>query len=118
MYDVFLICPVRNATDEQKESLMNYIQSIESDGLSVYYPARDTDQNDDRGYRICSDNRKALRRSKKVYLFWDGKSDGSKFDLGMAWYGYKKLWVVNPETLDIMKPGKSFDKMVYDWMEK
>ena len=31
-YDVFLICPVRNATDAQKKAMEDYISFLEKDG--------------------------------------------------------------------------------------
>lgn len=113
---IFLICPVRNASEEQKEKLMQYIVDLEKQGHEVYYPARDTDQNDNIGYRICTDNKKAIRKSHIVHLFWDKNSQGSLFDLGMAFALGKSLKIVNLETLEIT-PVKSFANMVKKWAE-
>jgi hypothetical protein len=113
-YDIFLICPVRNATEEQKIQMKNYILECEKAGFSIYYPDRDTDQNDSNGIRICRDNRKAMKSSKFVHLFWDRTSQGSLFDLGMAFMASKKLKIVNPETLQVTAY-KSFDNMLKVW---
>ena len=55
-----MICPVRNASEEQKIEMHAYIKQAESQGHKIYYPARDTDQNDLVGYRICTDNKNAI----------------------------------------------------------
>jgi hypothetical protein len=114
MIDVFLICPVRNATDEQKRRMNDYINGLEKSGKIVYYPARDTDQNDNVGYRICSDNREAIRQAKEVHIFWDKYSNGSLFDLGMAFAMNKELIIANTEELEVSE-GKSFSKMIEKW---
>lgn len=99
----FLICPVRNQTEE----ISKIIDPLLSDP-NIYYPARDTNQEDEIGLRICKDNRDAIRRSKRIKLIWDGKSQGSLFDLGMAFAFEKPLQIVHvpPAT-----EGKSFQNM-------
>lgn len=111
---VFLICPVRNATDEQRASMENYIQSLEDNGIEVYYPARDTEQNDNIGFRICTDNRTAIKNSDEVHIFWDKNSQGSLFDLGMAFALEKPLKIVNIDEVEIT-PTKSFTNMIVEW---
>lgn len=113
-YDVFLICPVRNATESQKERMMEYIENLENNGTTVYYPARDTDQNDNIGFRICSDNKYAMKNSKEVHIFWDKNSQGSLFDLGMAFALEKEITVVNLEELE-NTDHKSFSNMIRKW---
>jgi hypothetical protein len=114
MYDVFLICPVRNASELQKSQMAKYIKSLEDKGLSVYYPIRDTNQKDRYGFKICSDNKKAMENSKEIHLFWDKTSQGTLFDLGMAFYSGKDLILVNPKTLENTE-GKSFSNMIAIW---
>jgi hypothetical protein len=115
MYDVFLICPVRNATDEQKQKMKDYIFELESTGKTVYYPDRDTDQTDDGiGFRICADNKNAINNSKEVHIFWDKNSQGSLFDLGMAFALRKPLTLVNISGIEITS-NKSFSNMVLEW---
>ncbi len=113
-YDVFLICPVRAASPEQKERMESYIATLEAQGLRVYYPARDTNQEDETGFRICQDNVTAIQKSKEVHIFFDPTSSGSKFDLGAAFASEKKLVIVNPEEVK-QTEGKSFDNMVTEW---
>lgn len=117
-YDVFLICPVRNADSEQKKRLEEYISRLESEGKIVYYPARDTDQVDSTGYRICCDNRQAIYEAKEVHLFYDPTSQGSLFDLGMTFMADlllgKSIVLVNKDDIEIT-PHKSFSNMVIEW---
>lgn len=115
MYDVFLICPVRNATPEQKAIMIDYITNLEREGLSVYYPARDTNQIDETGgWNICTANKEAILSSKEVHIFWDDTSSGSLFDLGMAFCADKKLVIVNQEAIKLENK-KSFHNIINYW---
>ena len=112
---IFLICPVRNATVEQRAQMMNYISNLESEGNQVHYPARDTKQEDETGgWNICSDNKTAILWADEVHIFWDDKSTGSLFDLGVAFCAGKKLFVVNPESLNLSNT-KSFHNFISYW---
>lgn len=82
--NAFLICPVRMATPEINKQIKEKIDEL-SISYNIYWPYRDTKQNDDLGgIRICSDNLKALRYADVVFIWWDPESKGSHFDLGMA----------------------------------
>lgn len=110
--NVFLICPVRNANEEQKLQIQDYIEKLENRGIEVYYPARDTDQHDAIGYRICCDNRDAIEASDEVHIFYDENSSGTLFDLGVAFAFEKPLIIVN----DVARTeGKSFQNMMLMW---
>jgi nucleoside 2-deoxyribosyltransferase len=116
-YDVFLICPVRNAEPWQIQTMNDYIKFLEDQGEKVYYPARDTDQNDNTGYKICSDNLEAIKESKEVHIFWDKNSQGTLFDLGIAFALEKRLYLVNADEMELT-PHKSFANMVTEWCRK
>ncbi|PKM70119.1 MAG: hypothetical protein CVU86_07110 [Firmicutes bacterium HGW-Firmicutes-11] len=111
---IFLICPVRNATEVQKQKMEKHISKIESQGHTIYYPARDTDQNDGVGYRICTDNLNAMKAADEIHIFWDPSSTGTLFDLGMAFALKKKLKIVNFEEVEITR-SKSFSNMIRHW---
>jgi len=112
---IFLICPVRNATDEQKSHMMGYIDGLESQGHSVHYPARDTKQEDETGgWNICTQNKNAILWADEVHIFWDDKSTGSLFDLGVAFGASKKLVIVNPEAINLSNT-KSFHNFISYW---
>jgi len=114
MYDIFLICPVRSVTEEQRQKMAQYIAEIESSGLKVYYPPRDTNQKDAIGWRICKDNMNAIKNSKEIHIFWDKNSSGSLFDLGMAFSMNKRLKIVNIEDVSKTET-KSFTNLIRYW---
>jgi hypothetical protein len=115
MKKIFLICPVRNATDEQKAHMQGYIDGLEAQGYKVYYPARDTKQIDETGgWNICTANKNGILDADEVHIFWDEKSTGSLFDLGMAFCAGKKLIVANPESIHIENT-KSFHNLINYW---
>jgi hypothetical protein len=104
-YDEFLICTVREADPEDKKFLEDYVRSQEASGKRIYYPARDTNQVDETGgYRICSDNNQAIRDSREISVYWTTKSQGTKFDLGMAFNEHringKSIRLVNRSTVE------------------
>lgn len=111
---IFIICPVRGATDGQQNDIRQYISVLKSRGDTVYYPADDTDQTDATGYRICADNRKAMLNSDEAHIYWDKNSRGSLFDLGMAFAMHKPIKIINGIELSI---GKSFTNMICRWSE-
>jgi len=95
----FLICTVRNATGEQRAAQEGYVSSLEAEGIRVYWPPRDTDQDDPIGLRICSDNRAAMEGADVVRVVWDPESQGSLFDLGMAFAMRKPIYLVNRKDI-------------------
>ena len=104
----FLICPVRG---KEAEEFQFYVDHIEELGFVLHYPHRDTNQNDETGtgYRICLENRAAIEASDVVFIVWDGESQGSIFDLGMAFALRKRIvWLKLPEAT----AHKSFQNMI------
>ncbi len=114
---VFLICPVRGITDEEKGKIGQYVARLERKGYEVYWPLRDTDQNDPVGLRICEDNLWAIAKAHEVHVWWSGKSQGSFFDLGMVFAlntilgAGKKVVLANPESVK-ETPEKSFQNFL------
>lgn len=108
----FLICPVRGHDPTAWES---FVDELERRSWKVYWPPRDTCQEDLTGLRICRDNREAIRGADAVHLIWDGKSQGVLFDLGMAFaLGKKVIVIALPEATE----GKSFQNMVRAWAKE
>ena len=106
----FLICPVRGHDTTETE---NIVKKLENDGYSVHWPPRDTNQNDDTGYKICKQNLMAIMMSNVVHFVWNGESQGCLFDLGMAFaLGKKVIPISMPDKTD----GKSFQNMVTEWV--
>ena len=110
----FVICPVREATDDEKEFIQNYISKLEGEGYNVHYPARDTKQDGDPiGLRICSDNRAAIQNADEIHVYWNGKSSGSLFDLGMTFMAEKPIVLFNRDQVE-RTASKSFQNVLLD----
>ena len=109
MNKTFLICPIRGVGQSDN---MVFVAQLEAYGYEVYYPARDTDQEDETGIHICFDNESAIRQADYVHFVWDGKSQGCLFDLGMAFAMRKKIIVLHTPP---PSEGKSFQNMVREY---
>lgn len=115
----FVICPVREATSKEMAQIKRYVEMLERPGDSVYWPARDTDQKR-LGFPICSDNAQALFESEIVDIYWNPKSQGSKFDLGMAFmlnhiYGLP-IKLINRNFIEASRIAtKCFEGVLLDW---
>jgi hypothetical protein len=82
--NIFLICPVRHATEEETAKIQAYVDDLESKGNNVYWPARDTNQTMQE-LHICNANAgNIVHFAHEVHIWWNGKSEGSLFDLGMV----------------------------------
>ena len=105
----FLICPVRG---HDPAEFVDVVQWLEELGLEVYWPPRDTNQDDPIGYEICRLNLLAMKSCDFAHILWDGKSEGCLFDLGMAFALGKQLVVI-----EMLEPtgGKSFQNMAREW---
>jgi hypothetical protein len=83
---VYLICPVRNVTEQESKELRDYVGDLEMEGYEVHFPPRDVDQsNDDGGIRIVQAHMEAMMKCDEVHVYWNGVSGGSHFDLGAAY---------------------------------
>lgn len=98
---LFLICPVRSATEEQKKEIENFVAEKESEGLIIHAPHLHTVQHDLLGgYTICMQNANAVAASSEIDLYYDQKSAGSVFDLGVAYYLEKPLRLLNSDAIE------------------
>lgn len=112
---VFLICPVRGASEETKASLEAYVARLEAHNYVVHYPSRDTNQADpDGGINICRRNTSAIRDADEIHIYWAKDSSGSLFDLGAAFVLGKPLYLVNPDDIE-QTEGKSFTNVLLAW---
>ncbi|MFA5715951.1 MAG: hypothetical protein WC998_09430 [Candidatus Paceibacterota bacterium] len=112
--NIFIICTVRNATEEYKTILEKYSEYLESCGNTVYLPHRDTNQKAS-GIDICSQNRFFMERCEEVHIFYSGKSQGTHFDLGMAFAMDKTIKIIDNEKYG---EGKSFPRMIDEWQDR
>jgi nucleoside 2-deoxyribosyltransferase len=112
MIKVYLVCPVRNCSDEVSRLLTAYVSKLEKNGYEVHYPPRDCEQNQS-GIKICETHRKAMVNCDEVHFFWDPDSKGSHFDLGMAFMleHFKPIKYVMAEEI-IETPHKSYGNVI------
>jgi nucleoside 2-deoxyribosyltransferase len=111
MKKVFIICSVRGASDEYKQKLETYVSNLENEGIKVHLPHRDTDQNAS-GLEICKQNAKAIRKADEVHIFYNSKSQGTHFDMGVAFAYNKDIFIVENE---VFGEGKSYPRMLTEW---
>lgn len=110
---IFIICTVRNATTEYQEKLENYVKELEDKQFKVHLPHRDTNQNA-KGLEICLQNATAIKESDEVHIFYNKLSQGTHFDMGVAFALGKKIVIVENEVLT---EGKSYQRMLVEWSE-
>ena len=108
---IYILSSVRGASEDFKKHLEDYVNSLEEKGHKVHLPHRDTNQNA-RGYDICKQNTNAILFSDEVHVFYNSKSQGSHFDLGVAFAFNKKIVVIENEKIE---EGKSFARMIKEW---
>ena len=108
---IYLICPVRNATEDQRQLISDYVDALEEQGHTVHWPERDTNQ-DAEGIEICRENIVAISDAEEVHVWFDPDSKGSHFDMGAAFALSKKLVVVRNVKYG---EGKSFPRMLDEW---
>ena len=89
-YDVYMLCPVRNATDEEKIYLLDYKKRLEDKGFKVHYAAETKQEDETGGYRICMDHCDEILNSRTVHVYWNPSSQGSYVDFGSSLIEHKR----------------------------
>lgn len=111
---IYIICSVRDASKRYQKMLEKYVQDLEDQQHEVHLPHRDTNQKA-KGYDICKQNMNATIWADEIHVFYNSKSQGSHFDLGMAFILKKKIVIVENEEFGA---GKSFPRMLTEWQKK
>ena len=115
---IFLICPVRNATDSQKKWIEEFVKEKYNDGYTIHAPHLHTVQSDlFGGYAICKQNANAVATSKEIDIYYDQSSTGSVFDLGVAYALNKPLVLLNKDEI-IFDDNDFIDSIVKSWSYK
>lgn len=112
MKKIFIICTIRSASNEYIDKLENYVTELKNKGYIVYAPHRDTNQMA-LGYDICLQNMQGIIQADEVHIFYNSKSQGTHFDMGMAFALNKKIVIVENENIT---NEKSFAKMIIEWV--
>lgn len=111
---IFIICSVRGASEEYREGLESYVEQLEERGYKVHLPHRDTNQQG-RGIEICKQNMEAIKEADEVHIFYNHTSQGTHFDMGVAFALDKDIVVVQNEEYG---EGKSYPRMLAEWEEE
>jgi nucleoside 2-deoxyribosyltransferase len=99
--NIYIICAVRNASPERVAQIRGYASHLRGGlGHHVHFPPDDAPQEDPTGEAICRTHLAAMKECDEVHVFWDVKSSGSHFDLGMAYALGKKIVPVACEQPD------------------
>ena len=114
MDKIFVICSVRGASKEYQCKLEKHTKVLENLGCSVHLPHRDTNQ-DAKGYDICKENAAAIFNADEVHIFYNKASQGTHFDMGVAFALGKKIVIIENEEFD---EGKSYPRMLTEWKQK
>lgn len=113
---IYMICPVRNSSSSERGKVTRYVEKLESEGHEVFFPHRDIEQDDPtEGVMICTLEARAMRKAEVVHIWWNAKSIGSHFDLGMALVLNKPLVLANDPQDSF---GKSYLKVIRHIEEK
>lgn len=108
---VYVLCPVRLASEEDRKKLEKYAEHLEEMGHAVHLPHRDTDQTLN-AFSICCINTQKIKEADEVHVFYNPKSQGIHFDLGAAFALKKTIRIIENESI-IEK--KSFAEMLKIW---
>lgn len=111
---IFVICSVRGASDEYRDKLEHYVSQLEERGYKIHLPHRDTNQQA-RGFDICKQNMEAIKESDEVHIFYNHTSQGTHFDMGVAFALGKDIVIVENEEYG---EGKSYPRMLHEWEEE
>jgi len=114
LMNIFIISSVRDVDIEYREKLNSYVGLLETNGHIVHLPHRDTNQNQ-KGINICKDNKNAIINADEVHIFYSSKSQGTHFDMGVAFALNKRIVTIENETYG---EGKSYPKMLREWQDK
>ena len=111
---IFIICSVREADQEYKNKVMGYALELKLKGNDAYVPFVDTRQ-DMSGLNICKSNKRAIKDADEVHIFYNSKSQGTHFDMGVAFALNKKIKIIENESFG---EGKSYPRMINEWSDE
>lgn len=115
---IFLICPVRNASEDQRKWIEDYVEQKSIEGYIIHAPHLHTRQKDlFGGYAICKQNAEAVASSNEIAIYYDKSSTGSVFDLGVAFALQKPLVLLNEDKIEFNETD-FVDNLLKNWQYK
>ena len=76
MANIYIVCPVRKLTEQEKVVILKYVGNLEKSGHEVRCPFRDTDQVDEIGLRIVEDHENDIIWADQVHIWWNRAPEG------------------------------------------
>jgi len=114
---VYIICPVQRVTGEESSIIGKYVSRLESEGIKVHWPERDTDQTPKSTYQVMAQNRAAILWADEVHIYYSNASRGSLVDLGMMFIFDKPLKIINPDDVQ-QTSTRSIENLLLELAEK
>ena len=114
MNRIYILCPVRGVSAEQKQEIEDYIEKLKAEGNRIH-SFQDVNQDDPTGYGIVVGHLKGMEECDEVHIFWDVSSSGSHCDLGMALALRKRIVLVKCFKDN---DGKSYWKAVQEYVRR
>ncbi len=111
---VCIICPVKDISQAESSYLDEFVSGLKREGYSVHYPPDDTQQDDKVGLAICTQNKTGMKKSREVRLYWTPRSEGTRFDLGMAFMAEKPFAIINGNAV-AKTPDASFENFLLEF---
>ena len=114
MKKIFIICKVREDSVDYISKLQKYTKKLERKGHQIHLPHRDTYQKGS-SLEINLQNFSAIYSADEVHIFYNSKSQGTHFDLGVSFALKKKIVIVENE---VYNPSvKSYAKFLDEYVE-
>jgi len=108
--NIYIISPVRQLDSRTHRLLLSYTHLLENLGHIIHLPVRDTDQKAT-AVEISIQNVEAIRTADRIDIYFDPTSQGSKFDLGVAFALRKPLCLIN----SISMREKEYATLILTW---
>lgn len=80
---IYIVCPVRSITTDAARKLQVYVDELERQGHSVYFPLRDTDMSDRPGaLSIAQEEVTAMHMAVEAHIWYAPDCEDIVFALG------------------------------------
>lgn len=117
----YLICPVRKRTHNEQRHLEQWVCEREAVGDKVYFPGRDTgiEELPENGMLITEKNLERMEWCEIVDLWYEVSSQGSSFDLGLAFSMDIKIYFPWRNQVEwAAEDGDGFACMLLEWEKR
>lgn len=92
-----------------QDKVKKHAEELREEGHEVLIPAFDS-KPDYNELEICAYNKELIRRASEVHVIWDARSNGTIFDLGMAFAMNKPIKIIHLNEKTIVGFTKQYEK--------